>query len=148
MALQEVEVRPLSLQRFEALIGPERARLFDSTAAAARASLQGRAVLNVNSTATGGGVAELLQTLLAYARGAGVNARWVVIEGDARFFEITKRVHNHLYGTPGDGGPLGAAEHRDYEQTTERNRDRPAARRPPQPRALRASSLLTPGRFR
>ena len=83
--------------------------------------LEGRAVLNVNSTATGGGVAELLQTLLAYARGAGVNARWLVIEGNPRFFEITKRVHNHLYGTPGDGGPLGADERRDYEETLRHN---------------------------
>ena len=57
----------------------------------------------------------MLQTLLAYARGAGVDARWLVIEGDPRFFEITKRLHNHLYGTAGDGGPLGAAERRDYE---------------------------------
>ena len=75
----------------------------------------------MNSTATGGGVAELLQTLLAYARGAGVDARWVVVEGDAAFFEITKRIHNHLYGTPGDGGPLGPEEHRCYEDTIERN---------------------------
>ena len=54
--------------------------------------------MNVNSTASGGGVAELLQTLLAYVRGVGVDARWVVIEGDPAFFEITKRIHNHLYG--------------------------------------------------
>ena len=75
----------------------------------------------MNSTATGGGVAELLQTLLAYARGAGVDARWVVIDGDPRFFEITKRVHNHLYGTTGDGGPLGPAEHADYDETIRNN---------------------------
>ena len=55
-------------------------------------------MINVNSTAMGGGVAELLQTLLAYARGVGVDARWFVIEGDPAFFEITKRIHNHLYG--------------------------------------------------
>ena len=61
----------------------------------------------MNSTATGGGVAELLQTLLAYARGVGIDTRWLVIDGDAGFFEITKRIHNHLYGTAGDGGPLG-----------------------------------------
>ena len=73
----------------------------------ARGFLDGRTVFNINSTATGGGVAELLQTLLAYARGAGVDARWVVVNGDGRFFEITKRIHNRLYGVPGDGGPLG-----------------------------------------
>ena len=121
MGLREVDVRALPPERFESLIGPERAEHFQSTASAARALLQGRSVLNVNSTATGGGVAELLQTLLAYARGAGIDARWVVIEGDPRFFEITKRLHNHLYGTPGDGGLLGSAERGDYEETIERN---------------------------
>jgi trehalose synthase len=84
-------------------------------------------VLNINSTATGGGVAELLQTSLAYARGAGVDARWAVIAGNPRFFEITKRVHNHLYGSPGDGGPLGAAERRAYEATLQDNADELAA---------------------
>ena len=59
--------------------------------------------------------------MLAYARGADIDARWVVIEGDPRFFEITKRVHNHLYGTPGDGGLLGSTERGDYEETIERN---------------------------
>ena len=117
MVLREVDVKALALERLHSLIGPERSDRFEAMAAATRASLQGRTVLNVNSTATGGGVAEMLQTLLAYARGAGVNARWVVIEGDPRFFEITKRLHNHLYGTPGDGGPLGPAERADYEAT-------------------------------
>jgi trehalose synthase len=52
----------------------------------------------------------MLQTLLAYVRGAGVDARWLVIEGDPEFFAITKRIHNGLYGSPGDGGELGQAE--------------------------------------
>ena len=83
--------------------------------------LGGRSVFNVNSTAAGGGVAEMLETLLAYSRGVGIQTRWVVIGGDPRFFEITKRIHNHLYGAPGDGGPLGAAEHFDYEATLQRS---------------------------
>jgi trehalose synthase len=117
MALKQVDVRALSIDRLEALIGAERAERFESAAAAARTVLAGRTVLNVNSTATGGGVAEMLQTLLAYARGVGVDTRWVVMEGNPQFFEITKRVHNHLYGTAGDGGPLGAVERQFYEET-------------------------------
>jgi hypothetical protein len=74
-----------------------------------------RAVVCVNSTATGGGVAEMLHVLLPYVRGIGIDTRWLVIEGDERFFAITKRLHNHLYGTGGDGGELGAAEHEHYE---------------------------------
>ena len=96
---------------------------YEAVAEATQAALGGRAVLNVNSTATGGGVAEMLQTLLAYARGAGVDARWLVIDGDPDFFAITKRIHNALYGSPGDGGALGPPERRHYEEVDGRNAD-------------------------
>ena len=62
------------------------------------AELAGRRIWNVNSTARGGGVAEMLGPLLAYARGSGVDARWAVIGGDAPFFAVTKRLHNRLHG--------------------------------------------------
>src|SRR6266487_6416091 len=98
MKLEEVQVVALTPGRLLPLIGPERAERFQATAKGAREQLAGRVVLNVNSTASGGGVAEMLRTLLAYARGAGVDAQWVVIQGDPHFFEITKRVHNNLHG--------------------------------------------------
>jgi len=103
------------------LIGPERAEAFADVAARTRATLDGRAVVNVNSTGRGGGVAELLQTLLAYARAVGVDARWLVIEGTPEFFAVTKRLHNHLYGSAGDGGPLGTDEHKMYEAVLAQN---------------------------
>jgi trehalose synthase len=121
--LREVEVEALDAARLEPLIGPDRMARFEQIADATQQALAGRTVLNINSTATGGGVAEMLQTLLAYVRGAGVDARWVVIEGDPAFFAITKRIHNGLYGSPGDGGPLGEAERRHYERVTRRNSD-------------------------
>jgi len=71
----------------------------------------------VNSTAKGGGVAELLRPLLGYSRGAGVDVRWVVISGDADFFVITKRLHNHLHGFDGDRGALSAPEKVIYERS-------------------------------
>ena len=55
--------------------------------------------------------------LLGYCRGAGVDARWLVIPGQPDFFTITKRIHNRLHGFAGDGGPLGDAESEVYEQT-------------------------------
>jgi trehalose synthase len=57
----------------------------------------------------------MLQSLLAYARGAGVDVRWMTIAGNEPFFEVTKRIHNNLHGTAGDGGDLGAAERAIYE---------------------------------
>lgn len=121
MTLRQIEVEALAPQRLEALIGAARSEQFERTAASARDLLAGRRVLNVNSTARGGGVAELLQTLLAYARGVGVDARWVVIDCDAGFLEITKRIHNGLYGGPGDGRVLGPAAHERYEEVMRRN---------------------------
>ena len=76
----------------------------------ARELLGGRTVWEVNSTAVGGGVAELLRTLPPYWRGAGIDVRWMVVRGSAEFFRVTKRLHNQLHGQPGDGGVLGIDE--------------------------------------
>jgi trehalose synthase len=119
--LHEVEVQAIDAARLEPLIGSERMAKFEQSAEIAREALADSSVLNVNSTGAGGGVAEMLQSLLAYARGAGVDARWLVIEGDSTFFAITKRIHNGLYGSPGDGGELGEEEHRHYEDVLRDN---------------------------
>lgn len=61
---------------------------------------KGRKIVHINSTQAGGGVAEILQRMIPFFQSLGIDARWEVIEGDARFFEITKRVHNTLQGSP------------------------------------------------
>ena len=63
----------------------------------------------------------MLQTLLAYARGAGVDTRWMILDADPEFFAITKRVHNMLHGDPGDGGPLAGTEQAHYSSVLARN---------------------------
>jgi trehalose synthase len=98
------------MDRLRSVIGEERLWSWHTVAAAARNAFAGRIIWNVNSTAVGGGVAEMLQVLLSYSRGAGIDARWLVIEGDAEFFAVTKRLHNRLHGAPGDSGPLGLDE--------------------------------------
>ena len=103
------------------MLSPAQAEELRATVERARRVLAGRVVWNVSSTANGGGVAEMLHSLIAYSRGAGVDARWVVIEGDAEFFRITKRLHNRLHGADGDGEALGDAERRAYDAVTERN---------------------------
>jgi trehalose synthase len=60
--------------------------------------LAGKSFLHVNSTRLGGGVAEILQRMVPILNELGVEARWEVIEGDERFFEITKKIHNALQG--------------------------------------------------
>jgi trehalose synthase len=119
--LHEVHVDAFDAARLTPLIGEERVRRLERTAAEARAALAGRVVFNVNSTAHGGGVAEMLRSLLAYVRGAGIDGRWLVLDGDPAFFAITKRIHNGLYGGPGDGGPLGQRERARYDAVHARN---------------------------
>jgi trehalose synthase len=119
--MREVAVQAIDATRLEPLIGETRMARYLAEAAKARELLEGRSVINVNSTAAGGGVAELLQSLLAYARGAGIDARWLVLDGDPEFFAVTKRIHNWIHGVPGDGGPLGDAERRHYEAVSARN---------------------------
>jgi trehalose synthase len=118
---QPVSITPVSTDRFESVLDPEAMEALRALVAHAREGLAGRVIWNVNSTAHGGGVVEMLRPLLAYVRGAGVDARWKVIEGDATFFRITKRIHNRLHGMPGDGLELGAAARSHYEAVLEAN---------------------------
>lgn len=60
--------------------------------------LAGVTVQNINSTAVGGGVAEILMRLVPLLQEVGVNAVWDVIKGGERFFEVTKKMHNALHG--------------------------------------------------
>lgn len=108
--MQEIEIVPMQLERLRGLLSPERVAQFEKQAVEARVLMQGRIVWNVNATAHGGGVAEMLQTLLAYVRGVDIDTRWLALTGGPDFFRVTKRVHNMLHGDPGDGGPLGEAE--------------------------------------
>ena len=118
---EEVRIEPLDPRRLEPFIGEERVERLEHAAEIVRARLAGRRIVNVNSTAAGGGVAEMLRTLLGYAVGAGIDAHWLVIGGDPAFFAITKRLHNGLYGGPGDGGDLGPRERDAYERTIAEN---------------------------
>ena len=119
--MQHVPISPVRPDRVRDVLTPEMVAAFDDGVRQARDVLGARAVWNVNSTARGGGVAELLRPLVAYARGTGVDARWAVIEGDHDFFEVTKRIHNRLHGARGDGDPLDEHARDVYEAVLAEN---------------------------
>ena len=108
--MQEILIEPVAMDEFTDLLGPERIQRFSDAATEARGLTRDRVVWNISATAHGGGVAEMLQTLLSFVRGVHVDTRWLVLTGSPEFFRITKRVHNMLHGQPGDGGPLGPEE--------------------------------------
>src|SRR6476659_5615942 len=104
-----------SPERFREVLG-ERYQEIEEATEGARKLLAGRTIWHVNTTDSGGGVAELLFALLPYIRGIGLDTRWVVVGDGPDFFRVTKRIHNHLHGVEGDGGDLGDAERAIYDR--------------------------------
>jgi len=118
---RDVEVPAHSVERLGRLIGPERLAALREAAVGALQTLDGAQVWNISSTAHGGGVAEMLRLLCGYAEDVGVDARWMVIDGDPEFFAITKRLHNRLHGVAGDTGHLGPREAEHYSAVLRAN---------------------------
>ncbi|MGH2768257.1 MAG: glycosyltransferase [Actinomycetota bacterium] len=121
--LVEVACDAISPQAFAKVLDAQQYRSFAEGMARTLAVFEGRRLYHVNSTAKGGGVAEILQSLVPYFRGAGIDCRWLVVGGNPEFFRVTKRLHNNLHGELGDGGGLGYAERRIYETTLQGSAD-------------------------
>ncbi|MEW6142779.1 MAG: glycosyltransferase [Chloroflexota bacterium] len=80
--------------------------------------LYGKVIQNINSTFTGGGVAEILSRMVPLLGELGVDARWSVIKGDDEFFQVTKKFHNALHGRSESIGP---ADFEIYIENSRRN---------------------------
>ena len=92
-----VETAPVSIDRFATIALAEhieRVRRLGE-------SLKRVRVIHVNSTAQGGGVAEILKSMVPMMDDSGPDSQWMVIEGNPEFFETTKRLHNLLQGADG-----------------------------------------------
>lgn len=80
-------------------------KLADELAATAK-GLSGLRVIHLNSTATGGGVAEILQSMVPLGNALGMETERIVINPDvAEFFDVTKKIHNMLQGSEGELSP-------------------------------------------
>ena len=88
---------PALLEGYRAAVGEGPLRTLEALAR----RLRGHRVVMVNSTATGGGVAEILHRLVRLMNELGVPTTWEVMPGDMRFYGITKTIHNTLHGWPG-----------------------------------------------
>jgi len=80
--------------------------------------MRGRSIQHVNSTAVGGGVAEILTRLVPLTRELGIDVRWDVIKGGEAFFALTKRLHNGLHGGP---CTITKEDHEVFDETTAEN---------------------------
>jgi trehalose synthase len=115
--LDEVSVDAMPPSRFDTILPAARSEQFGAALGRARTRLAGHTLWHVNSTEQGGGVAEMLQSLVGYLAGADITTRWLVIDGDPAFFDVTKRVHFRLHGAPGDGGCMTADDRDVYESS-------------------------------
>ncbi len=86
----------IPLEKYAALLGTGE---IDELRALAK-PLRGRSIEMINSTAVGGGVAEILNRLVPLAEELDLNIRWEVMTGGDDFFEVTKSFHNALHGAP------------------------------------------------
>jgi len=119
--INRVDLGIASLERFDSLLDrSQRSDLAQTMARYARA-MHGRTLWNVNSTARGGGVVELLSSVIPYDRGSGIDERWDVIEGSPAFFNVTKRLHNLLHGMESGGIEISDEERGEYESTIKEN---------------------------
>src|ERR1700684_832690 len=96
--VEPVQVERRSVTQLQPIIGAQRDERLVQVADQFRQHLGGRTIWNISSTATGGGVAEMLHVLLGYAEDLGIPVQWRAITGDAEFFVITKRIHNQIHG--------------------------------------------------
>jgi trehalose synthase len=111
------------LAAFFELIGAARTQRLRHAAARIRDHLAGGTLWHVNSTGAGGGVAEMLHTVLSLYRSLGVPAGWMVIGGDIPFFAVAKGLGTALYGIKSDGHQLDAAARKTYTDGLSANAD-------------------------
>jgi len=93
--LSPVTTTPKSLDDYREIVGEEVTTEIRNLAA----PLRGARLIHLNSTAFGGGVAEMLTSLVPLMNDVGLKAEWQVIRGDEKFFNVTKTMHDCLQGT-------------------------------------------------
>lgn len=119
--LEDVHIGTRNLREFLTVHDEDRVNQTMQRAAELATMIDGRTVWNINTTAVGGGVAEMLQSMLAFTRGLDIDARWLVLTGSPEFFQFTKRLHHALHGEAGDGSPIGPEQRELYEATMREN---------------------------
>lgn len=82
------------IQKYVDIVGEKRIENIQKRCEA----LQDKKIVLVNSTSTGGGVAQMLKSITPFLRELGLNITWHVIQPQKEFFEYTKKIHNGLQG--------------------------------------------------
>lgn len=119
--MHSIDITEINPDRLIAVIGQDRFDALRQAAASTKKTLAGHRIWNINATGQGGGVAEMLPVLLGYTQASGIDARWLVLDGEPAFFAVTKRMHNLLHGEPGDGKGIDVGDQEAYDAVTKAN---------------------------
>ncbi|MFQ6122647.1 MAG: glycosyl transferase family 1, partial [Dehalococcoidales bacterium] len=92
--MRKVETKPIKFEIYEGIVPDD--QLIEATEIAEK--LRGLHIVYINATPVGGGVAEILKSLVPMMQGVGVDAEWYAIEPDDSFFRVTKMLHHCLQG--------------------------------------------------
>lgn len=111
----KVQLCEKSVEEYRKIIGDKVDEIKESAK-----NLTGLKVVNVNATAFGGGVAEILQNLVPLMRSVGIDAEWHAIEASNDFFNITKKFHNTLQGASIE---ITDEEWKFYQSVCEKNKN-------------------------
>ena len=92
-----IDFEPVSFEPYTELLEPILVEELRSLVA----RFEGDRIIHVNSTAVGGGVAEILRSLIPLSKGLGLDTDWYVVSPPAEFFDVTKKIHNLMQGAEG-----------------------------------------------
>ena len=111
-----VNVARKSIDEYKNIVGNEKiSEIKEKTK-----GMKGLKVLHFNSTSFGGGVAEMLHSLVPLMKDIGIDAEWKVMDAEDDFFEVTKTIHNGLQGMEVD---LTEKMKKIYLETNKKNSD-------------------------
>lgn len=96
VSLQKITCLPKSLENYSSLAPNVVQKIYHLAK-----PLQGLRIAHVNATSLGGGVAEMLRSIVPLQQDIGLNANWYIIPPNGGFFEVTKQIHNFLQGKEG-----------------------------------------------
>jgi trehalose synthase len=116
--MSEDVIPPLDPARLDAYLSDAQRAELEQSRAHIREVLDARSLFHLSSSMRTGGLAELLRSQVAYARGMGVDAHWERVEASTEFYALAKRIHNRLHGQP-DHGPFGGEIRSFYEHALE-----------------------------
>ena len=120
--IREIQVQPRSLADFEPILGGERLAVLEAELAEMARRLEGRSLFTVTGEAWGGSIPENRRSLVQYSRGAGIDARWLVLEGPPEFFAVAAALRAAIQGgVEVDPGLLSSGARALYEKTLHEN---------------------------